>query len=69
MTDAQQSHLADIQMSFVKEHRAKFERGAEEHKTLLHKDFTASELLTMALEEVQDLVSYLYTLRDKLDGK
>jgi len=66
MTDEQNSHLAEIQMSFIKEHRAKFTKGAEEHKTLLHKDFTAKELLDMAIDEALDQVSYLYTLRDKL---
>jgi len=68
LTDEQQSHLADIQLSFVKEHRAKFEKGAIEHKTLLHKDFTNEQLLEMAIEEVLDLASYLYTLRSKLNG-
>lgn len=66
MTDDQKSHLANIQLDFIKEHSAKFTKGAEEHKTLLHKDFTAKELLEMAIEEALDQVSYLYTLRDKL---
>lgn len=66
MNNEQKSHLADIQLNFIKEHQAKFTKGAEEHKTQLHKDFTKEQLLDFALEEVLDLVSYLYTLRDKL---
>jgi hypothetical protein len=67
MTNEQNRHLADIQLNFIKEHRAKFEKGAEEHKTLLHKDFSKEQLLDFAIEEVLDLASYLYTLRSKFD--
>lgn len=66
MNEEQQSHLANIQLNFIKEHHAKFTRGAEEHKTQLHEDFSADQLLELAIEEVIDLVSYLYTLRTKL---
>ena len=63
MNQEQKSHLLDIQQSFIKEHKDKFEKGALEHKTQLHKDFSETELLSFAIEEVLDLVSYLYTLR------
>jgi hypothetical protein len=66
MNDDQRSHLAEIQLNFIKEHSAKFEKGAIEHQSELHKDFTKEQLLDFALEEVIDLISYLYTLRSKL---
>lgn len=66
MTSNQHDHLDRIQNDFIADHTKKFIKGAEEHKTLLHKDFTKEQLLDFALEEVLDLVSYLYTLKDKL---
>ena len=68
MNDEQISHLADIQLNFIKEHQAKFTKGAKEHKTQLHKDYGANQLLELAIEEVIDLVSYLYTLRQSLQS-
>lgn len=67
MNESQKAHLDRIQLAFKKDHTAKFKTGAEEHKTLLHKDFSADELLDMAIEEVLDLVSYLYTLKESIN--
>jgi hypothetical protein len=66
MNSEQKLHLSEIQLKFIKEHQAKFYKGAEEHKTQLHKDFSADQLLEFAIEEVIDLVSYLYTLRQNI---
>ena len=60
------THLDKIQAQFIKEHTAKYLKGIEEHKTVLEKDFTPKQILEFAIEEVLDLASYLYTLRDKL---
>lgn len=68
MNQEQTNHLANIQLNFIKEHRAKFEKGAAEHKTELHKDFNALELLAFCKEEVLDLVSYIYTLEEILNA-
>lgn len=66
MTEEQNNHLQRIQKQFTEEHRAKFEAGVLEHKTQLHKDYSAIELLDFTIEEIIDLVSYAYTLREKL---
>lgn len=66
MNSNQYDHLDRIQNNFITDHTKKFIAGAEEHKTQLHKDFTKEQLLDFALEEVIDLISYLYTLRSKL---
>ena len=64
-TAAQKSHSASITNQFVPEFRAKYRRGAIEHDGLLS-DCSAEQLVDMAIEEVQDMVAYLYTLRAKL---
>lgn len=66
MNSEQITHQKYIQSSFIKEHKAKFEAGAKEHATQLHKDYSADQLLSFAIEEVIDLVSYLYTLRENI---
>ena len=68
MTEEQNKHRNRIQNNFIKDHTAKFELGAKEHKTLLHEDYSAPQILDMALEEVIDLVSYLYTLKESLQS-
>jgi hypothetical protein len=64
MNKEQVAHMARIHESFLKDHTDKFIKGAAEHKTELHTDFTKEQLLDFALEEVLDLVSYLYTLKE-----
>lgn len=66
MNSEQKNHLDRIQLQFKKDHTNKFIKGAAEHKTELHNDFTKEQLLDFALEEVLDLVSYLYTLKEKI---
>ena len=66
MNPQQQAHLKRIHEAFIKEHGEKFEKGTIEHKSQLHEDFTAEQLLSFAIEEVLDMASYLYTLREIL---
>ncbi len=66
MNKDQQAHLQRIHTQFLEEHTTKYIKGAKEHKTELHKDFTKEQLLDFALEEVLDLISYLYTLKEKM---
>ena len=66
MNPQQQAHLQRIHEAFIKEHGEKFEKGTIEHNSQLHEDFTAEQLLSFAIEEVLDMASYLYTLREIL---
>jgi hypothetical protein len=66
MNKAQQAHLQRIHTQFLEEHAIKFAKGALEHKTQLHEDFDAKQLIEFAIEEVLDLASYLYTARELL---
>lgn len=69
MNSEQYDHLDRIQNDFITAHTEKFTKGVKEHKSQLHKDYTKEQLLDFALEEVLDLVSYLYTLKEHLNGK
>lgn len=68
MNREQQAHLQRIHQAFIYEHGEKFAKDALEHKTQLHEDFTAEQLLEFAIEEALDLASYLYTLREVLSS-
>lgn len=65
ITTDQRTHREGIVKEFLPEFRTKYTRGAIEHVGLLS-DCSAEQLINMAIEEVQDMVSYLYTLRAKL---
>jgi hypothetical protein len=45
---------------------AKYVRGAKEHQSTLSEDYTALQILDMAIEEAVDQIVYLLTLREKL---
>jgi len=48
----------------------KYVKGAEEHQSVLSEDYTAEQILDMALEEAVDQITYLLTLKQKMsDGK
>ncbi len=66
MTDEQSEHLASIQLEFNRLVQAKYEAGAKEHGSTLSRDYTAEQLLDMAIEEAIDQVTYLLTLKHKL---
>ena len=66
MNEEQHDHLDRIQSMFKKDHAKKFILGAKEHRSELQNDFSATQLLDFTIEEILDLVSYAYTLREKL---
>lgn len=66
MNKIQTAHLNRIQEQFREEHTAKFVAGTIEHKTSLSEDYDAEELLGFLIEEILDLTSYAYTLREIL---
>lgn len=58
---------AKIISQFAMEHRTKYMAGAVEHKENgLLQDIPPEKLLDFAIEEVLDLVSYLYTMREQI---
>ena len=65
MLDQEKANQAKIAIAFLKEHKAKYMAGAVEHQDNgLLQEIPAHQLVEFAIEEVLDLVSYLYTLRD-----
>ena len=44
----------------------KYVRGAKEHNSTLSEDYTAKEILEMAIEEAVDQMTYLLTLWEKI---
>lgn len=44
----------------------KYVKGAEEHDSVLSEDYTALEIVDMAIEEAIDQITYLLTLREKI---
>ena len=59
---------AKIVKQFSREHKAKYFMGAIEHTDNgLLQEVPPAKLVEFAIEEVLDLVSYLYTLRDNLE--
>jgi len=65
MNQQQIDHETQILESFVRDHEAKYEKGAIEHGGGLW-DVPADKLLDMGIEEVLDQASYLYTLKPKV---
>ena len=66
MKQVQIDHLNEILETTRELLTAKYVKGAKEHKTILSEDYTALEILDMAIEEATDQMTYLLTLRDKL---
>lgn len=63
----EKDHQARIAAAFLREHKDKFYGGAIEHQDQgMLKDIEPAELVEFAIEEVLDLASYLYTLREVL---
>jgi len=44
----------------------KYITGAEEHDSVLSEDYTAEQILDMAIEEAVDQMTYLLTLKGKM---
>lgn len=63
----EKDHQAKIAKAFLKEHKAKYLLGALEHQDNgLLQEVPPQQLVEFAIEEVLDLASYLYTLREVL---
>lgn len=64
----EEDNQAKIAKAFLKEHKTKYMAGAVEHADNgLLQEVPAKVLVEFAIEEVLDLASYLYTLREKLE--
>lgn len=66
MNEEQEEHLLSIKAQFNNMVDKKFRKGAEEHGTVLNKDYTKEQLLDEAINEAIDQVTYLLTLKEKL---
>jgi len=64
MNKTQTAHLNRIKEQVQHELTEKYAKGAKEHASTLSEDYTALEVLDMAIEEALDQVTYLYTLRE-----
>lgn len=67
MNDMQVKHLNRILESTRELMTQKYAKGAKEHQSMLSEDYTPLELCDMGIEEAIDQLTYLLTLRDKLD--
>lgn len=65
MNQDQIKHENSIIEEFVSDHMAKYEKGCIEHGGGLW-EVPADQLIEMAIEEVLDQASYLYTLKPQL---
>lgn len=66
MNKQQTDHLKRIIDQFNEEITAKYQAGAREHASVLSEDYTALQVMDMAIEEAIDQVTYLYTLREMM---
>lgn len=63
----ERDNQAKIAKAFLKEHKEKYLKGAVEHADNgLLQNVAPKLLVEFAIEEVLDLASYLYTLRESL---
>ncbi len=67
MTNEQEAHLERIKASFELKVDSKYRLGQEEHGGNLI-DTNAIDLIDMAIAEAIDMVVYLETLREVLEG-
>lgn len=69
MNQNQLEHLYSVLEESRKLLTLKYIKGAEEHQSTLNKDFSASQVLDMAIEESIDMLVYLLTLKELLNDK
>jgi hypothetical protein len=69
MSKVQTDHLNRILEQSRELITQKYAKGAEEHSSTLSEDYTADQLLEEAINEAIDQVTYLLTLREKLDER
>lgn len=67
MTETQKQHLNRILDTTHSMLADKYVKGAKEHDSDLSQDYTVEQILDMAIEEALDQVTYLLTLREKID--
>lgn len=67
MNDTQLAHLDMILTTSRKLLEDKYIRGALEHQSNLGEDYSVEQLVDMAIEEALDQVTYLLTLKNKLE--
>ena len=67
MNDIQANHLRKILNTTERLLSDKYIKGTKEHDSNLSEDYSASQILDMAIEEAIDQVTYLLTLREKVD--
>lgn len=68
MSDGQEEHLARIKTKFVELVDSKYRAGAAEHGSDLL-DMTMLKMIDSSIEEAVDLVTYLFSLREKFTGQ
>jgi len=56
-------YILDTTQDMISE---KYVKGAEEHQSVLSEDYTAEQILDMAIEEAVDQMTYLLTLKQKM---
>jgi len=56
-------YILDTARAMISE---KYVKGAEEHQSVLSEDYTAEQILDMAIEEAIDQITYLLTLKQKM---
>lgn len=66
MNKTQVAHLNQILETTRRLITEKYVKGAKEHDSVLSEDYTALEILDMAIEEATDQMTYLLTLREKM---
>jgi len=69
MNKTQVDHLNSILETTRHLMTEKYVKGALEHQSTLSEDYTASQLLDEAIKEAIDQITYLLTLKAKLEEK
>lgn len=67
MTETQKQHLNRILDTTHSMLADKYVKGAKEHDSDLSQDYTVEQILDMAIEEAIDQITYLLTMREKLN--
>ena len=68
MNPSQQAHHDRILKEATQLISAKYTKGTIEHNSNLSEDYTVDQLLTEAINEAIDQITYLLTLKEKLNG-
>ena len=66
ISKVQADHLKSILKTTERLISDKYIKGAAEHQSTLSEDYTATEVLDMAIEEAVDQMTYLLTLKEMI---